>query len=724
MARKRKYTKHNDKSWVKKFDWTIDPQTGREIFAIIFFIVGILSALALFNLGGEFSNSTIELMISLFGISGFIVPLIFVALGIYFWNEKEAGIKILQIFGLVALFIFLPSLFLTKGGSIGISFSEYFLSLFGEIGGYLILVGLNIICLVLATGKRLKQIMAWIFNRGGGDKKPEKEARVSVFETVWQKISKKNGDGKVPVVRIVGDGNQVKNSFDGAWTFPTTDILQTSNTKASAGNIQKNVEIIQKSLKDFSISVTMGDVNIGPTVTQYTFKPHDGVKLNQITARSNDLSLALAAHPIRVEAPIPGKAAVGVEVPNKVSAVVTLREILESKEYSESKSGGTIPLGRDVAGIPIVVDLHKMPHLLIAGATGSGKSVCINSIILALLYQNSPNDMKLILVDPKRVEFSMYNEIPHLLCPVITEPDKTVNALKWAVNEMEKRYHILSENHKRNIVEYNQSGPAQKMPYIVVIIDELADLMVQSANEVEVAIVRIAQMARAVGIHLIVATQRPSVNVITGLIKANITSRIGFAVASQVDSRTILDQAGSEKLLGNGDMLFMSNEFGKPKRIQGVFVGEKDIHNITDFMRSQGQSSYVEDIINYRTPSKYGSTPSGVDIDDELYGEAKNIVIQANKASASLLQRRLRIGYARAARLLDILEESGIVGQQAGSKPRDVIATTERVVREPTSTTNYSSQPPIRSQIQPAPVSEEPIINQDHNVQNQSHPDQ
>jgi len=611
-----------------------------------------------------------------------------------------------------------------RSGSIGIGFSEYFLSLFGEIGGYLILVGLNIICLVLATGKSLKQIFAWIFNRSGDEKEPEKEAKVSVFETVWQKISKKSNDEKVPVVGTVGDGNQARNSFDGAWTFPTTDILQTSNTKASAGNIQKNVEIIQKSLKDFSISVAMGDVNIGPTVTQYTLKPHDGVKLNQITARSNDLALALAAHPIRIEAPIPGKAAVGVEIPNKISAVVTLREILESKEYSESKSGGTIPLGRDVAGIPIIVDLHKMPHLLIAGATGSGKSVCINSIILALLYQNSPNDMKLLLVDPKRVEFSMYNEIPHLLCPVITEPDKTVNALKWAVNEMEKRYHILSENHKRNIVEYNQSSPAQKMPYIVVIIDELADLMVQSANEVESAIVRIAQMARAVGIHLIVATQRPSVNVITGLIKANITSRIGFAVASQVDSRTILDQAGSEKLLGNGDMLFISNEFGKPKRIQGVFVSEKDIRNITDFMRSQGQSSYVEEIVNYRTPSKYGSTPSGVDIDDELYEEAKNIVIQADKASASLLQRRLRIGYARAARLLDILEENGIVGQQEGSKPRDVIATTERVAHEPTSTTNYSPQPPIRPHTQTDRTSEEPKINQDNNVQNQSHPDQ
>ncbi len=719
MGRKRKYTKRNEGGWVKKFDWSIDPQTSREIFAITFFILGILTALALFNLGGEFGNSTIELMIGFFGISSFTVPLIFVAMGVYFWKEKEEGIKILQVVGLVALFIFLPSLFLSKGGSIGEGYSTYFLSLFGSIGGYLILIGLNIICLVLSTGKSLKQILGWLFSRGEDKNENDKETKVSVFETVMQKFTKKDS-ASVLVVGTVGNNNQRQATFDGNWNFPTTDILQTSNTKASAGNIQKNVEIIQKSLKDFSISVTMGDVNIGPTVTQYTLKPHDGVKLNQITARNNDLALALAAHPIRIEAPIPGKAAVGVEIPNKVSAVVTLREILESKEYIESKSGGTIPLGRDVAGIPIITDLYKMPHLLIAGATGSGKSVCINAVILSLLYQNSPNDLKLLLVDPKRVEFSMYNDIPHLLCPVIIEPDKTVNALKWTVNEMEKRYQILSENHKRNIVEHNQSNPSVKMPYIVVIIDELADLMAQSANEVEAAIVRLAQMARAVGIHLIVATQRPSVNVITGLIKANIITRIGFAVASQVDSRTILDQAGSEKLLGNGDMLFISSELGKPKRIQGVFVGEKDIRNITDFMRSQGQSNYIEDIINYRTPSKYGSTPSGVDIDDNLYEEAKNIVIQADKASASLLQRRLRIGYARAARLLDILQENGIVGEQEGSKPREVIATTESISSEPVSTTNYLAQPPIRPSARGDSGGHMPDINQENNVQNKS----
>ena len=457
-----------------------------------------------------------------------------------------------------------------------------------------------------------------------------------------------------------------------SFVLPQVDLLETSDQVASAGNIAKNAEIIQKTLKDFSISVTMSDANVGPTVTQYTMKPAEGVKLNQITARANDLALALAAKSIRIEAPIPGKSAVGVEIPNKVAAKVTLREVLESKEHSSMDSLLSIALGRDVAGAPMVIDLEKMPHLLIAGATGSGKSVCINTVILSFLMKNSPAELRFIMVDPKRVELTNFNGIPHLLSPVITEVDKTIAALKWTVAEMDKRYRIFADTGKRNIVAYNAVAQ-EKMPYIVFIIDELADLMAASAREVEGSIVRLAQMARATGIHLIVATQRPSVDVITGLIKANITSRIAFAVASNADSRTILDQSGAEKLLGNGDMLYIGNDLNKPRRIQGSFSSDKDIQAIIKHASAQDVVRYNEEVTEVRSSSSMNKEGNqGLAGEDELYNEASETVAAAGKASASLLQRRLRIGYARAARLLDILEDNGVIGPADGAKPREV----------------------------------------------------
>ncbi len=343
---------------------------------------------------------------------------------------------------------------------------------------------------------------------------------------------------------------------DSGWVLPSVNLLEETTTRADSGNVKQNAAIIQETLANFGINVAMKDVNVGPTVTQYTLKPSEGIKLTKITTLDRDLSLSLAAHPIRIEAPIPGQSLVGVELPNKKSAIVRLKNIVLSDTFKNAKSKLSIALGLDVSGHPQVADITKMPHLLIAGATGSGKSVCINSIIVSLLYQNSPHQLKLILVDPKRVELSLYNDIPHLLAPVIVDPDKTVSALKWAIVEMEHRYHILQEAGKRNISDYNASQGKEGMPYIVIVIDELADIMAVSSKEVEGLICRLAQMARAVGIHLILATQRPSVDVITGLIKANVTTRIAFSVASQVDSRTILDQSGAEKLLGNGDMLF------------------------------------------------------------------------------------------------------------------------------------------------------------------------
>lgn len=459
------------------------------------------------------------------------------------------------------------------------------------------------------------------------------------------------------------------------WIYPASALLEKVDMKPQSGNLQKRIDTIEKTLKDFGIDVKMTDVNIGPTVTQFTLRPSDGVKLNQITARQDDLALALAAHSLRVEAPIPGKGLVGVEIPNDKKAVVGMREIVESKVFKQVDSNLAIVLGRDVAGAEAVADLTRMPHLLIAGSTGSGKSVCINSIIISLLMNNSPDELRMILVDPKRVELTGYNGLPHLLTPVITEPTDTVKALAWCVKEMERRYKLFASLGKRNIDQYNETPDLGEghLPYIVLIVDELADLMMVAAREVEGSIVRLAQMARAVGIHLIIATQRPSVDVITGLIKANIPTRIAFAVASQVDSRTILDMAGAEKLLGYGDMLYISTETGKPRRIQGVFVPEKDINSVIAHIKMQEEGDrYDPAVLETRIESRLGGSREIGEVDDDLFQEAYAVVKQAGKASTTLLQTRLAVGYARAARLMQCMEDQGLIGPANGSKPREV----------------------------------------------------
>jgi S-DNA-T family DNA segregation ATPase FtsK/SpoIIIE len=449
------------------------------------------------------------------------------------------------------------------------------------------------------------------------------------------------------------------------------DLLDLSTSQPTSGNIDLNKERIFKTLETFGIPVEMGEVHVGPTVTQYTLKPADGVKLVQITSLKNDLALALAAHPIRIEAPIPGKSLVGIEVPNESVAMVNLRDILGSDAFKTRKSDLSFSLGKDVSGQPWVANLEPLPHLLVAGSTGSGKSVMINGLIISMLYANSPDDLKFIMVDPKRVELSLYNNIPHLLTPVITDTTKTINALRWCVSEMDRRYQVLQNAGKRNISSY-RADVADDMPYIIVVIDELADLMAVAANDVEGMIVRLAQMARAVGIHLVLATQRPSVDVITGLIKANITARIAFSVASLVDSRTILDGSGAESLLGKGDMLFVSAELSKPKRLQGAYVSEKEVERVTSFLKARGEPDYLSAV----TEKASGGNGGGMSMDDlgedELLPEAKEIVMQSGKASASLLQRRLRVGYARAARLLDLLEDQGFIGPGDGAKPREV----------------------------------------------------
>jgi S-DNA-T family DNA segregation ATPase FtsK/SpoIIIE len=463
---------------------------------------------------------------------------------------------------------------------------------------------------------------------------------------------------------------------DSNWNLPGVDLLSNKQSKANPGDIKHNAQIIKNVMQDFKINVEMEEANVGPKVTQYTLKPPSGVKLTKITQLDGNLALSLGAESIRIEAPIPGKHAVGVEVPNKTAATVNLRSIIESQKWADSVSQLSFAIGKDISGHPVVGELESMPHLLVAGQTGSGKSVMINTLLTSLLYRNSPADLKLILVDPKQVELTPYNEIPHLLTPVITEPEKCISALKWAVNEMERRYSLLAEKKKRNIEGYNESNPNEHMPYVVIVIDELADLMMIAARDVEALIVRIAQKARAVGIHLVLATQRPSVDVITGLIKANIPARVAFTVASQIDSRTIIDQAGAEKLLGKGDLLITTAANPKPRRVQGVFVDDVEVLKVTDFIKMQRPPDYNEEVVTQPVQiSSKGGLVMDMDShgDVAMYEDAVRCVIESGKASASLLQRRLRIGYGRAARLIEGMEEQGIIGPADGSRPRDVL---------------------------------------------------
>lgn len=466
---------------------------------------------------------------------------------------------------------------------------------------------------------------------------------------------------------------------DPDWQFPPISLLSQKQDKANAGDVEGNAEIIRETFENFNINVEMEGANIGPRVTQYTMKPPTGVKLTRITALENNLMLDLGATSIRMEAPIPGKRAVGIEVPNVKSATVRMSSLLQSSEWGKIDSPLGFVIGKDIAGSAVVGNLAKMPHLLVAGQTGSGKSVMINTILTSLLYRNSPADLKLILVDPKQVELKPYDDIPHLLTPVITEPEKCISALKWTVAEMERRYKALSEVHRRNIVEYNALKKEEGMPYIVVVIDELADLMMMAARDVESLIVRIAQKARAVGIHLILATQRPSVDVITGLIKANVPGRIAFTTQSQVDSRTIIDQIGAEKLLGQGDMLLLTSDMPKPKRVQGALIDDHETLKVTDFIREQRPPQYNDEIISQpvQLNGKGGIVMDmgSNDADDPLYKDAVRAVIEGGKASTSLLQRRLRIGYGKAARFMETMEEQGIIGSADGNRPREVLVT-------------------------------------------------
>jgi S-DNA-T family DNA segregation ATPase FtsK/SpoIIIE len=714
-------------------------KTKNSIYVVFLAVFGLLSFLGLFNLSGQFGVFISKYLGIALGMGKWLVPFIFIYWALALVSKNAKTFKFTDYFGLFLLFISYQSLFhffleedkwleIAKagngGGFVGYYLSQFFNYAFGFWGGVIILIALFLISLLLFFNTSLSKIIGResfllkifkpfveffkaLFSKAEIDEeedeeineeesekgKEEKEsiigkARSEVLNSWEKKDIKSLAEDDVNPASLYEGKTKVQEKI--SWPKKSIKIdlplslLNNKVSKAEGGNTDHNAERIQKTLAKFGINVEMGETKIGPTVTQYTFRPEEGVKLSRITSLNNDLSLSLAAHPIRIEAPIPGKSLVGVEVPNKANAIVGLREILESSSFKKRKNNLMIALGKDVAGNSWLYDLSKMPHLLVAGATNSGKSVCLNTIIISLLYQNNPDDLRFIMVDPKRVELPTYNGIPHLLTPVITEVNKTINALKWCLNEMDRRYDLLNKYGKRNIHSYNEVAE-EKIPYIVFIVDELADFMMTSGKEIEAAIIRLAQMSRAIGIHLILATQRPSVDVITGLIKANIPSRIAFSVASLVDSKTILDSSGAEKLLGRGDMLFSTAEISKPKRIQGAFLSDKEINDIVSYIKEKsGEAEYLEGV----TDRQKVSGIAGVGLDgnhgdeDELFEEAKDIIIKAGKASTSMLQRRLSIGYGRAAKILDMLEESNIIGPPNGSKPREVLLSQEQYQNE------------------------------------------
>ncbi len=676
---------------------------------IVFSLIALLS---FFSAAGPFGNFILFSLRRLFGILGYLVPFALAALG---WKWLKAGGEQMPRSRIIGICLLAAGLLGTfhvigipledayqyaldgkGGGLLGFFLSFPMSQLFSEIASSLIFLAAVIVGFFLAFNVSPNDAKEWFRSLW-----PKADATVVEGDTVEEDGDMQDAvTGTLPLFRISRkvasaspiDPNQLKmeaeqrakeeeqkeriraqvKSANKKYVLPSLDILHSSISKPDSGNIEANKLLIKTTLEKFGINVTMGKVSVGPTVAQYTLRPDEGVKIVRITALQNDLSLALAAHPIRIEAPIPNTNLVGIEIPNKDVSLVRLKDLLSSKEFQKSPSPLTIVLGKDVAGISQVGTIGSMPHLLIAGATGSGKSIFINTLILSLLYRNSPSLVRMILVDPKRVELSLYNGIPHLLTPVITEPDKTINALKWAVKEMDRRYRLLAETGSRNLPSFNANNPDEAMPLIVIVIDELADLMATHARDVEGMIVRLAQMARAIGIHLVLATQRPSVNVITGLIKANVPARIAFNVASQIDSRTILDGGGAEKLLGSGDMLYLPGDRAKPVRLQGGFISEEEVRQVVQDLREKNphETEFDDTIIS---PAHAGSGEAGDAGDDALFEEAKKIVTESGKASASLLQRRLRVGYSRAARLLDMLEDYGVIGAQDGNKPREII---------------------------------------------------
>ncbi len=674
----------------------IKKETRNSIIAILFFVVALLFALSGFNLGGVAGQFIYKNLVTLLGVGYILLPLVFVLLGASSYKSERPNFGISHaVSGILFFFSGLGLIHIIKAGAsgaIGKISSWPFVKLFDVYLAFIILLAIFVISLVIMFDKRpsltkFKERLKALF---GMKENTEEE----YYEEVPNEEAEEEAPEPLPLPEPtpteVPETAEKKEEFSftpykplGKYKPPPLSLLQKNDDKAVTGDIKANSNIIKRTLQNFGIDVEMDEVTVGPTVTRFALKPAQGVRLSRITALSNELRLALAAPSIRIQAPIPGKSLVGIEVPNQTKALVDLRSLLASKDFKDNPKPLLAALGRSVSGKAEYGNVAKMPHLLIAGATGSGKSVTVHTLITSLLYRNGPEAMRFIMIDPKRVELTLYNGIPHLLTPVITNPKKAILSLKWAVSEMERRYDLLERCAVRDIDSYhktflgaNAKDDAEAMPYILIIIDELADIMATYPRELESGIVRLAQMSRAVGIHLVLSTQRPSVNVITGLIKANVPSRIALQVASQVDSRTILDNAGAEKLLGAGDMLWSSGDMAQPQRIQCGFISEDEVKAVTGYLKNQYKNELPDDInLGEGSISADKSIfSSSVDEDkDELFNEAKKLVVDEKKASTSYIQRRLKIGYSRAARILDELEEAGVVGPANGAKAREIL---------------------------------------------------
>ena len=685
----------------------ISRETFNAISGVLSVVVTLFLLMAAMDKGGPVGEYTYIFLTYLFGVGYYLVPLVFLMLSISFFQSREKNFAWAQIIGSLLFFIsslgLVDLLFPLRGGVVGGLISRPLLSLFAMSLSIIILAALIIISVLIIFDTSIKinivALVRRLFGKKEGmmvaveseavNKAVEEMRKIIPEEPSSQEVrddrnakraAKEESEGFVPMVtRRLGK----------AWVPPPLSLLDKDRGKPGVGDIKANANQIKRTLLNFGIVVEMDEISIGPSVTRYALKPAEGVKLSKILGLQNNLELALAAHPVRIEAPIPGKSLVGIEVPNTSKATIGLGSLLAEPGYAESDKPLLVALGRDVSGMTRFANIAKMPHALIAGATGSGKSVTIHAIVNSLLFRNPPENLKFIMIDPKRVELTLYNKIPHLLTPVITDAKKAILALKWAAKEMDRRYDLLEKKTVRDIDSYHKTvlkgganAEEDPMPYIVVIIDELADLMQAYPRELESAIVRLAQMSRAVGIHLLLSTQRPSVNVITGLIKANIPARVALQVSSQIDSRTIIDAAGAEKLLGAGDMLYAGGEMSKPERIQSAYISESEVKGVVKYLAD----TYMDDLntqIDFTAPTVDNSIFSATleddgasGDDDELYEEAREVVMGAGKASTSFLQRKLRIGYARAARLVDLLEERGVVGPGSGAKPREVIGAT------------------------------------------------
>jgi S-DNA-T family DNA segregation ATPase FtsK/SpoIIIE len=682
-------------------------ETTQSVWGIGFAVLGILILLSIFRLAGVVGDFIFKVLNSFFGFGYYLLPIILGIVGVSFMKKGKLDIARLHaIMGVSVLLSTLgimdiatngmnESVVLTYGGQLG-RLVAWIFSPFGVYGGLLILGAILIASLIILGNERPNLLAIWqkiknIFTKEIDVPFTKNEGVLATEEPVSEsKKGKKGKEQEIDYVEVeIKEKEEEKLSpkkkFHTDYIAPPLSLLEKDKGKPNIGDMKGNTNIIQRTLLNFGIPVEMDEVTVGPTVTRYALKPAQGVKLSRIVGLQNDLSLALAAHPIRIEAPIPGKSLVGIEIPNKVKSTVGLATLLADDKFQNSPKPLTVALGRGLSGKAVFGNLAKMPHALIAGTTGSGKSVTIHSVITSLLYRNGPEDMKLIMVDPKRVELTLYNKIPHLLTPVITDPKKTILALKWAAKEMDRRYDVLQAESVRDIESYHSTvyakskeGEAERMPYIVIVIDELADIMQAYPRELESAIVRLAQMSRAVGIHLILSTQRPSVNVITGLIKANVPTRVALQVSSQIDSRTILDQGGAEKLLGAGDMLYASGEMSQPERLQSAFISEDEVKRVVEYLKNAYMDEIPDQIELSGSIEKSGglfsdSLEGGSGGDDDLYEEAREVVIRDQKASTSYLQRKLGVGYARAAKLIDMLENHGIIGPGNGAKPRDVL---------------------------------------------------